>query len=236
MSEDTGQTFSNVVSLNPYDNEYVSGISSFLAYNKDVTFKKEQYAISYINTDSFINAQISISKNIPEEDIYDAIISKTYDDLALDQALSYKIEYIELYNSLDAENKHYNVFVVDPFVIDETFENSIKRIKYLDVIIPSPLLFKSLYSKELISNSGAHIFIYFEKTNAFIAIYNEKDFIFSKTIEYSFEQLHENFCELYGERIEFDEFINFIQNEDLKSTNSYYKDFFIKLYKDVFYN
>ncbi|MCW8838428.1 MAG: hypothetical protein OQK11_06980 [Thiovulaceae bacterium] len=236
MSEDTGQTFSNVVSLNPYDNEYVSGISSFLAYNKDVTFKKEQYAISYINTDSFINAQISISKNIPEEDIYDAIISKTYDDLALDQALSYKIEYIELYNSLDAENKHYNVFVVDPLVIDETFENSIKRIKYLDVIIPSPLLFKSLYSKELISNSGAHIFIYFEKTNAFIAIYNEKDFIFSKTIEYSFEQLHENFCELYGERIEFDEFINFIQNEDLKSTNSYYKDFFIKLYKDVFYN
>ncbi|QFR49022.1 hypothetical protein FJR48_04495 [Sulfurimonas lithotrophica] len=236
MSEKTEQVFSSVVSHNPYDNDYVSGISSFLAYDKDITFKKGQYSISYINTDSFINAQISISKNIPEEDIYDAILSKTYDELALDQALSYKIEYIELYNALDAENKYFNVFIVDPLVIDETFEESIKQIKYIDTIIPSPLLFKSLYSKELITNSGAHVFLYFERTSAFIAIYNEKDFIFSKTIEYSFEQLHENFCELYGERIEFEEFIDFIKNEDLKNTISPYKEFFIKLYKDVFYN
>ena len=236
MSESTGQTFSNVISLNPYNIDYVSGISSFLAHDKDVAYKKDQYTISYINTNNFINAQISISKNIPEEDIYDAILSKTYDELALDQALSYEIEYIELYNALDAENKYFNVFVVDPLAIEETFEESIKNIKYIDTIIPSPLLFKSLYSKDLITNSDAHIFIYFEKTSAFIAIYNEKEFLFSKTIDYSFEQLHENFCELYGERIEFEEFIRFVENEDLKTTSNVYKDFFIKLYKDVFYN
>ena len=97
MSENTEQTFSNVVSLNPYDGDYVSGVSSFLAYDDNVAFKKDQYSISYIDTNSFINAQISISKNIPEEDIYDAILSKTYDELALDQAVSYEIEYIELY-------------------------------------------------------------------------------------------------------------------------------------------
>jgi hypothetical protein len=236
MSESTNQTFSNVISLNPYDVDYVSGVSSFLSYDKDAGYKKDQYSISYIDTNSFINAQISISKNIPEEDIYDAILSKTYDELALDQAVEYEIEYIELYNALDSENKYFNVFVVDPLDIEETFEQSIKQIKYIDTIIPSPLLFKSLYSKELITNSDAHVFIYFEKTNAFISVYNEKDFIFSKTIEYSYENLYEQFCELYGERIEYEDFINFMEHEDLKTTQSPYKEFFIKLYKDAFYN
>jgi len=236
MSEDTEVAFSNVVSLNPYDGDYVSGISSFLAYDDKVAYKKDQYSISYINTENFINAQISISKNIPEEDVYDAILSKTYDDLALDQAMSYNIEYIEFYNALDAENKYFNVFVVDPNVVNETFQSNINKIKYIDTVIPSPLLFKSLYSKELITNSGAHVFIYFEKLSAFISVYNEKEYVFSKTIEYSFEQLHENFCELYGERIEFEEFISFVETQDLKTTQSPYKDFFIKLYKDVFYN
>ena len=236
MSESIGQAFSNVISLNPYDGDYVSATSSFLAHDKSTAYKKDQYSISYINTDSFINAQISISKNIPDEDLYDAILSKTYDELALDQALSYKIEYIELDNSMDSENKYFNVFVVDPLEIEETFEQSVKKIKYIDTIIPSPLLFKSLYSKELITNSDAHVFIYFEKTSAFIAIYNDKEFIFSKTIEYSFEKLHEKFSELYGERIEFDDFLYFIQNEDLKLTSSPFKEFIIKMYKDVFYN
>ncbi len=236
MSENTGQTFLNVISLNPYDGDYVSGVSSFLSYDKNAAYKKDQFSISYIDTNSYINAQISISKNIPEEDIYDAILSKTYDELALDQAVSYEIEYIELYNALDAENKYFNVFVVDPLDIEETFQESIKQVKYIDTIIPSPLLFKSLYSKELITNSDAHFFIYFEKTNAFISVYNEKEFIFSKTIEYSYENLYEQFCELYGERIEFESFLHFMEFEDLKNTQSPYKEFFIKLYKDVFYN
>jgi hypothetical protein len=67
-------------------------------------------------------------------------------------------------------------------------------------------------------------------------VYNEKDFIFSKTIEYSYENLYEQFCELYGERIEYEDFINFMEHEDLKTTQSPYKEFFIKLYKDAFYN
>jgi hypothetical protein len=236
MSESTEQTFSNVISLNPYEGDYVSGISSFLAYDKNVSFKKDQYSIASIHTNNFINAQISVSKNIPEEDMYDAILSKTYDELALDQAVSYEIEYIELYNALDADNKYFNVFVVDPLVIDETFEESINQIKYIDNIVPSPLLFKSLYAKDFITNSDAHVFIYFERTTAFIAVYNEKEYIFSKTIEYSYEKLYENFCELYGERIEEEEFYRFMEHEDLKNSDSPYKDFFIKLYKDVFYN
>lgn len=236
MGDNTQQSFSNVVSVNPYNDTYVNGISSFLKYDNKVSFAKNQYSISYISTKNFISAQISVSKNIPEEDLYDAINTKAYDDLALDQAVLYQIQHIELYNPLDGENRTFNVFVVDPTTIEEIFKNTISKIKYIDTIIPAPLLFKSLYSKDLITSSDAHAFIYFQSDNAFITVYNDKKYIFSKTLDYSFIQLHEKFCELYGEKIEYDEFINFLQNEDLKTSISPYKEYVIKLYKDIFSN
>lgn len=236
MGENTEKPFSSVVSINPYNNSYAKSISSFLTYDDSVEYEKEQNSISYINTKEFISAQIEISKNIPDEDLYDAITNKAYDELALDQAVSYKIEYIEVYDVLDDENKKFNVFIVDPEVLNSRFEVSTNKIKYIDTIIPVPLLIKPLYTREIIETSGAHVFIYFQKTNAFITVYNEKDYIFSKSLEYSFEQIHEEFSELYGERIEYDEFIKFLNTEDLKNSNSAYKEFLIKLYKDIFAN
>ncbi len=236
MSENTEKSFSSVVSINPYNNSYAKSISSFLTYDDSVEYEKEQSSISYINTKEFINAQIEISKNIPQEDLHDAITNKAYDELALDQAVSYKIEYIEIYHLLDDENRKFNIFVVDPEDLESRYENATQKIKYIDTIIPAPLLLKSLYTRDIIETAGAHVFIYFQKTSAFITIYDEKEYVFSKTLEYSFEQMHEEFCELYGERIEYDDFIEFFTTEDLKNSTSIYKEFFIKLYKEIFSN
>ena len=60
------------------------------------------------------------------------------------------------------------------------------KIKYIDTIIPSPLLLKSLYSKDLIESSGVHCFIYFQKNDTFVTIYSEKEFLYTKSIKYSF--------------------------------------------------
>lgn len=48
--------------------------------------------------------------------------------------------------------------------------------------------------------------------------------------------MHERFCELYGERIEYEDFIEFYSAHNLKDTNSEYKEYFIKLYKEIFAN
>lgn len=236
MVENTEKTFSSVISINPYNDSHVKGVSSFLAYDDVLEYNKEQYSISYLNTKEFINAYVYISKNIPDEDLYDAISNKAYDELALDQAVSFKIEYIEIFDALDDENRKFNVFVVDPKNIESRFKESSNKIKYIDNIIPAPLLLKSLYSRDIINTSGAHAFIYFQKTGAFITIYNEKEFVFSKTLEYSFIQMHEKFCELYGERIEYEDFVEFITTEDLKTSNSPYKEYIIELYKELFAN
>ena len=236
MSKSDQHSFSSVISVNPYNETYLNGVSSFLSTTENPEFSKDQFAISLLNTKEFINAQIEISKNIPEEDLYDAINSKAYDELALDNAVEYKIQYIETFNNLDEENRHFHVFIVDPLEITQTFSNVIERIKYIDVVIPTPLLLKSIYSKEIIDSNGVHCFIYCQENDAYVTIYGNKEFIYTKSIKYSLSDMHERFCELYGERIEYSSFINFYSNANLKETDSEYKEFFIKLYKELFAN
>jgi hypothetical protein len=236
MSKVSQHSFSSVISINPYNNTYISSVSSFLTQNRSPAFLKEQFALSYLNTKDFINAQIEISKNIPEEDLHDAINNKAYDELALDQAIEYHIQYIETFNNLDEDNRHFHVFIVDPLETAQTFEKVVDAIKYIDIIIPAPLLIKSLYSKEIIDESGVHCFLYFQENDAFLTIYSEREFIYTKSIKYSLIDMHERFCELYGERIDYESFINFYTKHSLKETQSDYKEYFIKLYKELFAN
>ena len=236
MSTTQQNSFSSVISINPYKETYFSGVSSFLSETPKPEFKKEQYAISYLNTNSFINSQIAVSKNIPEEDIADAISNKIYDDLGLDQAVEYKVQFIESFSNLDEDNRYFHVFVVDPLTITETFQTVAEKIKYLDVIIPTPLLIKSLYTKEIIESQDVHCFIYFQENDAFLTIYGDKEFIYTKSLKYSFIEMHERFCELYGERISYEEFIEFFTTVNLRETESDYKDYFIKLFKELFSN
>lgn len=234
MKKKAKHSLLSVISVNPYKESYFSGTSSFLSQDNSPKYAKDQYAISYLNTKSFITSQISISKNISEEDLYDALSNKIYDELALDQAISYKIQFIETFNSLDEDNRNFHVFIVDPLELDKTFSNVVSKIKYIDTIIPSPLLLKSLYEKEIIESSGVNVFIYFQENDASITIYNEQEFLYTKSINFSFLQMHERFCELYGERVLYEDFMDFLSNHNLKDTLSNYKEYFIKLYKEIF--
>jgi len=236
MNTSTQHSFSSVLSVNPYKETYFNGISSFITETTTPEFSKDQFVISYINTKEFINAQIEISKNIPQEDLFDAINNKAYDELALDQAVEYKIQYIETFNTLDEENRYFHVFIVDPLDLTNTFLKVVEKLKYIDAIIPSPLLIKSLYTKELIDSNGVHCFIYIQENDAFLTIYGNKEFIYTKSLKYSLLEMHERFCELHGERIEYKEFIQFFSKENLKETTSEYKEFFIRLYKEFFAN
>ncbi|MDY0117229.1 MAG: hypothetical protein RBR59_06620 [Sulfurimonadaceae bacterium] len=236
MNNETNHSFSSVVSINPYKNTYLSGRSSFLSEVKSAEYRKEQFAISYLNSQGFINSQISISKNIPEEDLFDAINNKIYDELGLDQAVTYQIQFIESVKTLDESNRTFNVFIVDPSSLEETYNDVVKKIKYIDIIIPTPLLIKSLYSKSIIESMGVHCFVYFQENDASVTVYDEHEFVFTKSIKYSIKQMHERFCEIHGERIDYIDFIDFLTLESLKDTLSEYKPSLIKLYKEIFSN
>jgi hypothetical protein len=236
MSTSSSHLFSSVLSVNPYKESYCSGVSSFLTQTEKPSYAKDQFVISYINGRDFITAQIEISKNIPQEDLHDAITSKAYDELALDQAIEYTIHFIETFDILDEDNRHFHVFIVDPGDLKERFSSVVEKVKYIDVIIPAPLLLKTLYTKELIENNGVHCFIYIQEHDTSLTIYRNQDFVYTKSLKFSLLDMHERFCDLYGERVPYDEFLHFYQNANLKTTESEYKKYFIKLYKELISN
>ncbi|MBA1438056.1 MAG: hypothetical protein FAF05_03545 [Epsilonproteobacteria bacterium] len=236
MSKSEQSPFSSTLSVNPYKETYYSGVSNVITKNTSPEYSKEQLVVSYLNAKDFITSQIAISQHIPEEDLKDALSNKAYDELALDLAVAYRIQYVEIFNNLDKENRYFHIFIIDPLDITNTFSSIVEKIKYLDVIIPVPLLIKSLYAKEIIDDSGVHCYIYLQENDAFLTVYSEKEFLYTKSIKFSFIDMHERFCELYGERIDYNDFINFVTTENLKESQSEYKTYFIKLYKELFAN
>ncbi|HEX5623981.1 MAG TPA: hypothetical protein VFX57_06055 [Sulfuricurvum sp.] len=228
------QTFSTIISANPYRKDFYLGALNSISSVASPSFSKEQYAISFLNTKGFISALIGISKNIPDDDIYDALENKVYEELALDMAIEYQIQFIEAINRITDSERYFHVFVVDPLTLEQEFAPAIEAIKYIDQIVPVPLLLKSLYVKEIIDSSDVHCFIYFQENDAFFTIYNEQEFVYTKSLKYSLKQMHERFCELLGETIELVTFENILATQGLNPSNPEYQKNFLKLFGEIF--
>ena len=233
MDKTTQQTFSSVLSINPYNGSYYKGVSNRLTPEESPAYAKDQYAISFLNTKSFITATIDISKNIPEDDVFDALENKVYEELALDMAVEYHVQYIEAAQA-DENNRFYHVFVVDPLTLEEEFAAPVEQIKYIDEIVPVPLLLKSLYQREIIDDAGVHAFLYFQENDAFFTLYQEQEFTYTKSLKFSFKQMHERFCELLGEQIDLKIFVQLLSEEGLSASNTEYQKHLIKLFGEIF--
>ena len=234
MSKTQQSIFTSVLSINPYKETYYDGSSGRLERVKSISFVKTQYTMAFLNTNDFLTALIGVSKNIPDEDLSFAIENKVYEELALDMAVEYSIQFIESSHQIDEKERYFHVFIVDPITLDETFETTVENIKYIDQIVPVPLLLKSLYEREIINEVGVHCFIYFQDNDAFFTIYNEKEFIYTKSLKYSVKMMHERFSELYGEQIGYDVFIDLLSSNGLSSSNKEYQRDLIKLFGELF--
>lgn len=228
------RSFKSIVSINPYSNTFYESRNAFIKRLQSLKFSKSNYYVSFLTTKNFIVSQVAISKNIPNEDLRDAIEIKAYEDLGLDQTVEYKIEFLEIPTLPSDKDRKFHIFVADPTVILEDFEEVSKKIRYIDVIFPPPLLFKYLYQKDLLDNEGVHVFIYFQKDDAFLALYKEGRYLYSKSLKYSFNDMSERFSELLGERIDEEDFIKLLAEEGLRTSNFEYQQHLMKLFSEVF--
>jgi len=228
------EIFSSVVSIDPYLQSYFKNISGQLVKEDILQYSKKQYAISFLDTKSFINTIVSVSKNIPQEDLHDVIENKAYEELALDMAIAYQTNYIEIHNRIDENNRFFHVFVVDPLILENDFKPIVDQIKYIDYITPYPLLLKSLYSKEIIDDLGVHCFISFAKDDASLTIYQEQQYLYTKSLNFSLTKLHESFCELLGEQISMDAFMDILSIEGMATGNIDHQKYLIQIFSDAF--
>lgn len=234
MNKHQQQTYSTIVSADPYKGDFYVGTFNTISSIASPSFSKDQYSVSFLNTKGFISALIGISKNIPDDDIYDALENKVYEELALDMAVEYHIRYVEALHRSTEGDRFFHVFVVDPLTLEQEYVKIVDSIKYIDQLIPVPLLLKSLYVKEIIDSSDVHCFIYFQENDSFFCIYNEQEFIYTKSLKFSLLHMHERFCELIGEQIDFNSFQIMLSTEGLNTSNSDYQKNLIKLFGEIF--
>jgi len=87
--------YSEIVSIDPISlKSYRYAKNEIQLFNIEKS-KKNSFFASYIQSKDVISATIEISRNIPENDLKDAIEIKVYDELGLDSAIDYTITYLE---------------------------------------------------------------------------------------------------------------------------------------------
>lgn len=227
------KNFFNIVSIDAYNSLYYKFQNSKIYKIEKLDFDKKNLTASTLNTKDFITTVINLSIHIPQEDLKDAIELKTYEELGLDQAEAYIIRYEEIEYRRDAKDRFFNVFVAEPDNIKEIFKSVKDRIKYIDAIYPKPYLIKNIYEKNLIEPYGVHGFLYFQQEDAFVALFRDGKYLYSKSIKYSFEVIYEHFCELYGQKIDKDKFFERIQKDGISSNDTIYFNHLDELFSEI---
>ena len=231
-SEKSQSSARNVITINAYTNmSYVLKNNSFQKLNK-LGYNTSNFLTSYLSNKDMISTTVHISRSIPEEDIPDILDIKAYEELGLDQASDYIISSTEVKNA--GEEREFHIFVAEPSVLDDLYLPIKDKTKYIDLVIPAPLLYKPLYKKEMLPENGTHCFIYFTKLDAFVTLYKDGEFLYSKSIEFSLEQIYDKYCEMIGEKVDENEFFNILGSEGLKTTNNDYQQNFMKIFGEVF--
>jgi hypothetical protein len=222
----------NIVILDAYSDKKYIFKGDKLEPLKKLSFNKSNFITSYVSNKDIITTTVHLSRSIPEEDIQDILDIKAYEDLGLDQASNYVISFEEVNTA--AEEREFHIFVAQPEILDSLFLPVKEQTKFLDLIIPAPLLYKTIYRREILQDSGVHCFVYFNAYDASVTFYNNGEYLYSKSIDFSLEQLYDKYCELVGEKVDEKEFFTILESEGLKTTNSVYQQNLMKIFGEVF--
>ena len=231
-SEESQSAIKNIVTLNAYTGKhYLFKGDTFQPLSK-LTYNKANFITSYLSNKDFITTTTQISRSIPQEDVADILEIKAYEELGLDQASDYVISSYEVESS--SEEREFHLFVAETEVLNDLYLPIKEETKYLDLIVPAPLLYKALYRKEILSETGTHCFVYFTKVDAFVTFYSNGEYLYSKSIDFSLEQIYDKYCEIEGEQIDKNEFFSVLETEGLKATDSKFQQNFMKIFGEVF--
>ena len=222
----------NIVTINAYAEKYYIYKDEILKPLNRLSFNKSNFNVSYLANKDIISTVVYLSRSIPDEDISDILDIKAYEELGLDQASNYIISYIEI-PTVDKE-REFHIFVADPDTLTSLYEPIKEKTKFIDLIVPTPLLYKALYTDEILTDTNVHCFMYFSKEDAFITIYKDGEYLYSKSIDFSLDQIYEKYCEILGEKVDEKKFFDSLEKEGLKASVKESQDALMKIFGEVF--
>ncbi len=227
------EQFNRFVTINPYNHTF------FLYENESLKrfspkFSPRNYYISFLETKDFIFTSLEISKNIPPEDLPDTIELRVYEELDLDQTIEYIIRYYEIPSPSHKKERTFQIFVTEPDLLREIFAQTIRQIPYIDTIIPVPLLFRPLYNQEILPKDEIHLFIYFQRDDAFLAIYNGGYLLYTKSMKYSFNDIAQRLSELKGQEVKVEEVMQNLAKSGLKLEDLDELQYYMQVFSEIF--
>jgi len=221
-----------IVTVDPYSLKSYLYKNSFFEKPTSKELAKNNFFISYVQTKDIISSTVDISRSITGEDLRDAIEIKAYDELGLDSGAEYSIFYFESQKQ-DGEERIFNVIAVDKASLYDIFAD-VKDVKYVDYITTAPFLFKSLYTKNILEPTQTDCFVYFHKDDATVTIYQDGEYIFSKSIRYSLKVISDTFSKELGKHVDENEFFEMLSKTGLQNKNNTYQQQLMKLFGEVF--
>lgn len=225
-------TKKNIVTLDPYALSSYEYSKNIISHGSIKKFDQKSFYNSYVQTKDIISSTVDIDNDVSAEDLKDAIEIKAYDELGLEGSKEYSIFYFES-NRADSEFKVFNVIAIDKDRLNEVF-GELKYIKYIDYITAAPFLMKSLYNRALLPLDSTDCFVYFHKDDAFVVIYQNGEYVFSKSIRYSLKSISDTFSKELGKRVDESEFFQMLSKSGLRNENSSYQQQLMKLFGEVF--
>jgi hypothetical protein len=224
--------YKNIITMNPYINSYYEYKNQEFKKLDKLVYNDKNFTIAYATNKDLIIASLDLGYDADLEEIEDTIYMKAYEELGLDEEKEYTIHHQKA--NKDENSKLYNVFISEPDNLGLKLAPLVDETKYIDLVIPAPLLYSTLYSNNILENRDAHCYIYFTMKDSFVTVYKDGVFIYSKSIEFSLEQIYDKYCALVGEKIDQEEFYEVLESEGLKTTNSVYQQNLMKLFGEVF--
>jgi len=221
-----------IVSIDNYTKKSYTLKGNNLSVQKKVTLKNNNVFITYLANKDMIIAPIEIGAGIMEEDLDGAIENMAYDELGLDATVEYMIHHKEIEHGGDG--RHFQLFIIEKDMYVEIFSELQKQIKYIDYIVPAPILFKSLYQTEKLQRKGVQCFLFFSENDTFVTFYKNGDYLYSKSIKYSFQQIYDKYCEMIGETVDETMFFKTLANEGMRATQADYQQNIMRLFGEIF--
>jgi len=226
--------FQSIYSIDVYNNAvYQFRQDQLSPVHKKLSFKRSNFYSAFIANKDLIIAPVSVSRNIPDEDLAGVLEDKAYEELGLDPATEYIIQYRES-NSGNGEGRQFQLFILEKNRYEELFYELHSELKYLDFVVPTPLLYESLYKEGMLEYKKVHCFLYFTHYDTTLTFYQNGEYLYSKSINYSLEQLYDRYCEIAGKTVDKKQFFRIFQKEGVKTTHLEYQQNLIKLFNEIF--
>jgi hypothetical protein len=224
--------FKNIITINPYINQSYRYKEQVFKKQSSLSYDDKNFVIAYIANKDLIIATIDIGYSGKDDELDEVISLKAYEELGLDEEKEYFIKYEKA--SLQNDSGLYNLFIIEPELLSSRVEESLQTTQYIDLVTPAPLLYRTLYVNNMIEKNSVDCFIYFSMKDAFVAVYKDGEYLYSRSMEYSLDAIYQKYCASIGEKIDEKEFFDMLESDGLKSSNSTFQKNLMRLFSEIF--